>query len=65
MKSYLDVDDVEGSGVTLPVDDGSDATGVAASGDHAQVSGLKLDEVHDLASRDVQTDRIVDLENIF
>ncbi len=61
MRSYLDVDNVEGSGVSLSVDDGSNATGVAASGDHAHVAGLELDEVHDLAGADIQSDRIVDL----
>jgi hypothetical protein len=55
------VDNVEGSWVSLSVDDGSNATGVAASGDHAHVAGLELDEVHDLASADIQSDRIVDL----
>ena len=58
----LDVDDVEGSGMPLAVDDGSDSTGVATSGDHAKVAGLELDEVHDLAGVDVKAKRIVDLD---
>ena len=45
----------------LAVDDGADSTGVAASGDHAEVAGLELDEVHDLAGVDVKAERIVDL----
>ena len=61
---YLDVDNVEGSGVTFAVDDGSDATGVATSGDHAEIAGLELDEVHDLAGGDVQADRVVDLNKV-
>ena len=62
VKSHLDVDDVEGSRVPLAVDDGSDSTGVATSGDHAQVARLELDEVHDLAGVDVKAKRIVDLK---
>ena len=46
----------------LAVHDGSDAAGVAASGDHAEVSGLELDVVHDLVRVDVQPDGVVDLE---
>ena len=60
--AHLDVDDVEGSGMPLAVDDGSDSTGVATSGDHAKVAGLELDEVHDLAGVDVKAKRIVDLD---
>ena len=48
----------------LAVHDGPDAPGVAASGDHAEVSGLELDKVHDLVRVDVQADRVVDLEKL-
>ena len=58
----LDVDDVEGSGMSLPVHDGSDTTGVAASSDHAKISSLELDVVHNLVGVDVQPDDIVDLQ---
>jgi len=55
------VDDVEGSGVPLAVDDGANSSGVTTTGDHAKIAGLELDEVHNLVSVDVQTERVVDL----
>jgi hypothetical protein len=58
----LDVAYVKGAGMTLSVHDGADATRVAASSDHAEVAGLELDVVHDLAGVDVKADRIVDLK---
>lgn len=45
------------------VHDGTDTSGVTASGDHAEVSGLELDRVHDFASGNVQPDGIVGLNN--
>ncbi len=42
--------------------DGSDPTGVTASSDHAEVAGLELDEVHNLAGVDVQPDAVVGLD---
>ena len=45
----------------LSVHDGTHTTGVTASSDHAKVAGLELDEVHDLAGVDVQTDGVVAL----
>ena len=47
--------------MSFPVDDGSNTTGVATSGDHAQIAGLKLDRVHDLVCVNVQSDNIVHL----
>jgi hypothetical protein len=45
------------------VHDGANTTGVAASGDHAKVTGLELDRVHDFASGDVQPDDVVSLND--
>ena len=47
--------------MSFPVDDGSNSTGVTTSGDHAQISGLELDRVHDLVCVDVQSDHVVNL----
>ena len=43
--------------------DGSHTASVSAAGDHAEVAGLELDEVHDLVGVDVQADRVVDLDH--
>lgn len=56
------MDDIEGSRVTLTVDDGSDSPQVTASSDHTQVARIELDEVHDLVGRDVQLDSVVHLD---
>ena len=56
------MNDVEGVCVALSVHDGSNTTGVAASGDHAEVAGIELDEVHDFVGVDVQPDGVVDLD---
>lgn len=60
-KSILDVNNIEGTRVTLTVDDGSDSPQVTTTSDHAQVTGVKLDEVHDLVGLNVQLDGIVHL----
>jgi hypothetical protein len=49
--------------MAFSVDDGTHTSGVASSGDHAQIAGLELDAVHDFTGVDVQTDRVVDLKN--
>merc|ERR1719400_2132129 len=43
--------------------DGSNTTSVATSSDHAQVSSLEFDGIHDFASVDVQPNRIIGLYN--
>ena len=43
--------------------DGSHTASVSAAGDHAEVAGLELDEVHDLVGVDVEADRVVDLDH--
>jgi len=55
----LDVDDVEGSGMSLTGHDGSHPAGVTSSGDHAQVARVELDRVLDLAGGDVHLDAVV------
>lgn len=60
-KSILDVNNIEGTRVTLTVDDGSDSPQVTTTSDHAQVTRVKLDEVHDLVGFNVQLDGIVHL----
>ena len=57
----LDVDDVERSRVSLPGHDGSHSASVPPSSYHAQVAGIKLDSVLDLAGGDVYLDRVVHL----
>ena len=59
----LDVDDVEGSGMSLARHDGSHPTGVTSSGDHAQVARVELDGVLDLAGGDVHLDAVVHLDD--
>ena len=57
--SVLDVDNVEGAGMSLTGHDSSHPTGVTSSGDHAQVAGVELDGVLDLAGCDVHLDAVV------
>ena len=57
----LNVDDVERSRVSLSRHDGSHSASVPPSSHHAQVAGIKLDSVLDLAGGDVYLDRVVDL----
>lgn len=60
----LDVNNVEGSGMTLAVDDGANTTNVTAAGDHCKVSSVELDEVGDLAGVDIKNDGVIDLKNV-
>merc|ERR1719232_1179000 len=55
----LHVHDVEGSRVSLSGHDGSNSSGVPASSDHAEVAGIELDGVLDLAGGDIDLDRVV------
>ena len=59
----LDVDNVEGSGMSLAGHDGSDPAGVTSTGDHAQVAGVELDGVLDLAGGDIHLDAVVHLDD--
>jgi len=57
----LNVHNIERTGMSFSVHDGTNTTSVATSSYHAQVSSLEFDGIHDFASVDVQPDRIVHL----
>jgi len=57
--SILDVNDVEGSGMSLAVHDDANSPQVTTSGHHANVARLELDEVGDFAGGDVDLDAIL------
>ena len=59
----LDVDNVEGAGMSLSGHDSSNSASVTSSSDHAKVAGVKLDGVLDLASGDVHLDAVIDLDD--
>merc|ERR1719516_594420 len=59
--SVLDVDDVEGARMFLPVDHCAHPPTVGASSGHAKVSNLKLNAVLDLSSGQVKLDVVVHL----
>merc|ERR1719410_2619718 len=59
----LDVDNVEGSGMSLAGHDSSHPAGVTSAGDHARVAGVELDGVLDLAGGDVHLDAVVHLDD--
>lgn len=46
----------------LPVHDGANTAGVSSAGDHAEVAGIELDEVHNLVGVDVHPDGVVHLD---
>ena len=58
----LAVDDVEASVVTLTVGDDTDTTHVATTDDHGNGASVEADKVGDLASAEVNLDRVVDLD---
>jgi hypothetical protein len=62
VNSVLQVDNVEASVVALAVSDDTDTTHVATTGDHGDDTSVERDEVGDLASGEVDLDRIVDLD---
>jgi len=57
----LDVDDVEGSWVSLSGEDSSDSTDVLTADDLAHVTGIELDPVGDLVGGEVELDGVADL----
>merc|ERR1719384_1765970 len=59
----LDVDDVEGARMPLTGHDGANPASVTPTGDHAQVAGVELDGVLDLAGGDVPLDAVVHLDD--
>jgi len=56
------VDNVKASNVTLAVGDDTDTTSVTTTGDHGNVTNLKLDELVELAGLQVELDGVVDLD---
>lgn len=58
----LNVDNVERARVTLTVDDGTNSPQVTAASNHAEVTRVELDEVHDLAACNIQLDGVVNLD---
>ena len=60
---YLDVNNVEGTRMPFSMHNSSNTTCITTTGDHAQVSGLELDRVHDFVGVDVQPDGIVHFDD--
>ena len=60
-KNYLDVHNIERTRMSFPVHDGSNTTSVTTSSDHAQVSSLEFDGIHDFTSVDVQPKNIKEI----
>lgn len=59
----LNVHNIERTRMSFPVHDGSNTSSVTASSDHAQVSSLEFDGIHDFTSVDVQPDGIIGLND--
>lgn len=59
----LNVDDIEGTRVSLTVDDCPYTTQIPSARNHAKVAGVKLDEIQDLGCRDLQLDGVIDFDN--
>jgi len=62
VQRVLDVNNVEATNVLLPVYDNTSTTHVASTGDHDNVTSIKLDKVGDLASLQVKLDGVVGLD---
>ena len=60
--AYLDVDDVEGSWVTVTGLDNTNTASVTTTGDHAKVARVELDVLGDGTGLDVKDDGVVDLD---
>jgi len=59
--AVLDVDNVEATRVSLTAGDGTNSTDVLTADDVADVAGVELDPVGDLAAADVELDGVTDL----
>lgn len=55
------VDNIKASRVSVPGLDGPDSPKISSSGDHAEVTSVKLDPVLDLSGRELDLDGITDL----
>ena len=62
VNSILDVDNVEASIVTLTVSNDTNTTHVTSTSDHGNGTSVKVDEVGDLASGEVNLDSVVDFD---
>ena len=62
VNGVLDVDDVEATIVTLTVGDDTNTAHVTTTSDHGDGASVELDEVGDLASRKVNLNCVVDLD---
>jgi hypothetical protein len=58
----LNVDDVKASVVALTMSDDTNTAHVATTGDHRNDTSVELNEVGDLASGEINLDRVVDLD---
>lgn len=58
----FDVHNVERARMALAMTNDADTTNIATRCDHAEIAGVELDKVADLASRDVDDNRVVDLK---
>lgn len=61
--AILYVNNVKRSRMPLTGDDGSNSPQVTASSDHAQVTSIEVNVVHDLSSSDVNLDGVIDLDD--
>jgi len=57
----LDVDDIEGSWVSLSGEDSTDSADVLTADDLAHVTGIELDPVGDLVGGNIELDSVTDL----
>ena len=62
VNGVLDVDDVEATIVTLTVGDDTNTTHVTSTGSHGNDTSVELDELSDLAGRQIDLDGVVDLD---
>lgn len=63
VNGVLDVDDVEASVVALAAGDDTNTAHIATTSGHGNDTSVKLDEVGDLASGQINLDGIVDLDS--
>jgi len=62
VERVLDVNDIKTTNVLLPVYNNTSPAHVASTGDHDDVAGIELDEVGDLACREIELDGVVDTD---
>jgi len=63
VNGILDVNDVETSIVTFTMSDNTDTAHVTTTGDHCNNTRIELDEIGDLASREINLDGVIDLNS--